>query len=689
MKTKHFWFALVFLMILFLCCFAYADVVDSGDCGKTVTWTLDSSGTLTISGKGEMEFEAPSPPKPMGSKLWTKGAVKSVIIEKGVTTICTQAFYTCTELTKITIPDTIKKIQWGAFANTSLHSITIPSSVSLLGGCLFDGCTSLTKIEFIVTDKDQKIVIAENLMENCSAKIYCYNETVPHLFCVLYNIPFELYDTDIDVVGERLIDRNYKLLPESVVMEDGRLRYKPTDGSITEGIIVFNGLSYYIDADGYFCDGWKTVDGTLYCFNGLYNTALIGIESIGDGVLCGFGPDGAMVKNVWLYYEKEENWEECTISTEPIKKDGAFYLDENGHPVVGWQTIGGKIYYFYGDGRLLRGTRIIGVEGVPYVIGSDCALVTEPGWFHYTDGDKYSGIPVEGWVYVGDTNGVLHLGWFEDNGNRYLLTPVMLTDRVCSYEMNYSSGFGSFVIPESGYFDLSGIWHTFTGFPAWQLVNNTWYYLKDDGTQAVGWNKIDGKWYYFEYSGMVTGWLKDGKNWYYLRSDGTMATGWIQNGEDWYYLQTDGIMATVWLHIGEDWYYLKPNGAMVRGWIQEGSSWYYMTSAGKMATGWVLDGNTWYYLQSDGTMATGWLKIGKNWYYFADGAMKTGWLENENHWYWFDENGSMVTGWLESGGHWYWFDENGSMVTGWKEISGSWEMFDENSGEWLYTWTGD
>ena len=31
-----------------------AEVVDSGDCGTNVTWALDSTGTLTISGSGEM-----------------------------------------------------------------------------------------------------------------------------------------------------------------------------------------------------------------------------------------------------------------------------------------------------------------------------------------------------------------------------------------------------------------------------------------------------------------------------------------------------------------------------------------------------------------------------------------------------------------------------------------------------------
>ena len=32
-----------------------AEIVDSGNCGDNLTWTLDSEGTLTISGNGSME----------------------------------------------------------------------------------------------------------------------------------------------------------------------------------------------------------------------------------------------------------------------------------------------------------------------------------------------------------------------------------------------------------------------------------------------------------------------------------------------------------------------------------------------------------------------------------------------------------------------------------------------------------
>jgi len=40
---------------------SFADEIDSGTCGENLTWTLDSEGTLTISGIGEMSFTEQPP----------------------------------------------------------------------------------------------------------------------------------------------------------------------------------------------------------------------------------------------------------------------------------------------------------------------------------------------------------------------------------------------------------------------------------------------------------------------------------------------------------------------------------------------------------------------------------------------------------------------------------------------------
>ena len=120
-----------------------AEIVDSGTCGENLTWTLDSEGTLTISGTGEMddyEFDYPAP--------WTPGYdVQQVIVENGVTSIGEDAFQYCSSLTSVTFGDGVTSIGRGAFHDcSSLTNITIPGSVTSIGNSAFSDCESLTSV---------------------------------------------------------------------------------------------------------------------------------------------------------------------------------------------------------------------------------------------------------------------------------------------------------------------------------------------------------------------------------------------------------------------------------------------------------------------------------------------------------------------------------------------------------------
>ena len=63
-----------------------------------------------------------------------------------VTSIGDKAFFNCTSLTSITIPNSVTSIGNGAFCNSSLTSITIPNSVTSIGDWAFTECSSLTSI---------------------------------------------------------------------------------------------------------------------------------------------------------------------------------------------------------------------------------------------------------------------------------------------------------------------------------------------------------------------------------------------------------------------------------------------------------------------------------------------------------------------------------------------------------------
>ena len=73
--------------------------------------------------------------------------LNSVTIPNSVTSIGMDAFMGCTGLTSVTIPNSVTSIGGSAFRNCSgLTSVTIPNSVTSIGGSAFEDCTGLTSV---------------------------------------------------------------------------------------------------------------------------------------------------------------------------------------------------------------------------------------------------------------------------------------------------------------------------------------------------------------------------------------------------------------------------------------------------------------------------------------------------------------------------------------------------------------
>lgn len=97
-----------------------------GDSGSNVTWSLDDNGTLTISGSGKIEDYRSDIDQPWYSN---RSDITSVVIEPGVTSIGSLAFYKCSNLTSITIPSSVTSIENNIFQDcTGLTNITVDSS---------------------------------------------------------------------------------------------------------------------------------------------------------------------------------------------------------------------------------------------------------------------------------------------------------------------------------------------------------------------------------------------------------------------------------------------------------------------------------------------------------------------------------------------------------------------------------
>ena len=121
-----------------------AQEIASGYSGYT-TWSLSKDGVLTFSGEGDMKNYTYKSEMPWYNHI---DEITSVVLEDGVTSIGSYAFYGMPNLKTVTIPESVTTIGAYAFKNsTALNEVSLPSGLTKLGESAFYGCTSMTGIE--------------------------------------------------------------------------------------------------------------------------------------------------------------------------------------------------------------------------------------------------------------------------------------------------------------------------------------------------------------------------------------------------------------------------------------------------------------------------------------------------------------------------------------------------------------
>ena len=127
-----------------------AAALASGKCGDSATWTLDNTGTLTISGTGPMYNYS------LWDNPWCDIALRSsgistrvvnAVVSSGVTALGERALADCGSMVSVSLPETLLTVGESCFMSSdALRSITIPNSVRSIGLGAFTACKNLSRV---------------------------------------------------------------------------------------------------------------------------------------------------------------------------------------------------------------------------------------------------------------------------------------------------------------------------------------------------------------------------------------------------------------------------------------------------------------------------------------------------------------------------------------------------------------
>ncbi len=135
-------FTVFVLMIGLACSVCCQDFSATAPSGQTLNYTINGNTVMVTSGYSSYPYYTyPTGDLEIPSSVTYQGNTYSV------NSIDVGAFWDCTGLTSVIIPNSVTDIGGLAFSNcTGLTSITIPSSVSHIGCVAFKECTNLTTV---------------------------------------------------------------------------------------------------------------------------------------------------------------------------------------------------------------------------------------------------------------------------------------------------------------------------------------------------------------------------------------------------------------------------------------------------------------------------------------------------------------------------------------------------------------
>ncbi|MCQ2203534.1 MAG: leucine-rich repeat protein [Bacteroidales bacterium] len=200
------------VMLLAFASSAFAEI-KTGSLGTNVKYELDTqTGVLHIYGKGDMTnykgnvySDANNPyitnryyyPNAVSSPFKDKGNIQTVIIDEGVTSIGAALFYGCTGITSVSMPASLKLINFEAFRGcSSLESVTIPAGVTAIKERSFTDCGNFSYI--YVDPKNTSFVSVDGVLYTADKRtLVRFPEALNKMN---YVIPEGCVDSDVDAL---------------------------------------------------------------------------------------------------------------------------------------------------------------------------------------------------------------------------------------------------------------------------------------------------------------------------------------------------------------------------------------------------------------------------------------------------------------------------------------------------------
>ncbi len=256
--------------------------VAEGTAGEGITWVLDSEGTLTVSGTGEIITSWYSPP-------WSEynDSITSIVVEEGITEVPDTAFADSKNLVTVSLPSTLTYISGMAFyQNFALEEIVVAEEN-----------TTYNSIDGVLFTEDEKTLVA-----------YPMNKTGEE-----YTIP-----ASVTTIGKFGFSSNVSLkaliIPDTVtVLERDALAYSKIDmivfgNGITE--IPEDCIAYSATKTVVISDSVKTIASSAFYGADRLETIIFGsgVEEIGSYVF-----NNPQYLSAVHYKGTEEDWKKITI----------------------------------------------------------------------------------------------------------------------------------------------------------------------------------------------------------------------------------------------------------------------------------------------------------------------------------------------------------------------------------------